>query len=112
MPSVARLGDPLEGMTSSEHSGHDIPHGSVPITGSVSGGCSTSVFVNGEPACIVGAITIEKDDCCGQTPGSVSVGSSSVYVDGKPLSYIGEKFPAHDGTVEISYGSPNVFCGR
>lgn len=112
MPAVARLGDPIEGTTAGEHSGHVLgPHGPEPITGSITGGCASTVFVNGEPACIVGATTDEKDACCGSTPGSVSVGNSSVIVEGSPICTTGVMFSAHNGEEQISSGSPNVFCG-
>ena len=111
MPNAARLSDSVQGITAGEHSGHRPPHSPSPITGSVSGGCSGDVFVNGLSAATVGSVTEERDACCGTGYGSVRDGSESVFVNGKAAARLGDALNAHNGTGWISGGSENVFFG-
>jgi uncharacterized Zn-binding protein involved in type VI secretion len=110
MGSVARLGDSIQGMTYGEHAGHIPPHDPSSITGSISSNCSPNVFVNGLPLARVGSVTSESD-ICDSGSGVVASGSSTVFVNGHPVSRIGDLVNPHNGTAQISSGSPNVFCG-
>ena len=65
MPGAARQGDAIQGTTAGEHNGHATPHGPLPITGTISGGCSGDVFINGQPAAYVGS-TISGDETTAQ----------------------------------------------
>lgn len=47
MPGAARLNDSIQGTTGGEHTGHVPPHGPLPISGQISGGCSGDVNING-----------------------------------------------------------------
>ena len=57
MPGAARLNDSIQGTTGGEHTGHVPPHGPLPISGQISGGCSGDVNINGQPAATVGSTT-------------------------------------------------------
>lgn len=112
MAQAARLGDSISGTTSGEHSGHSNPSCSpTAITGSIRGGCSSNVFINGQPAAMVGSTTTEKDSCCGNSSGSVAQGSGSVFINGKAAARNGDNLNAHNGTAKISSGSGNVMIG-
>ena len=111
MPGAARQGDAIQGTTSGEHNGHVTPHGPLPITGTISGGCSGDVFINGRPAAYVGSTTTENDACCGSSQGSIAQGSSSVFINGKPAARIGDALAAHNGTGAVSAGSGDVLIG-
>lgn len=108
MPGVSRLNDSIAGTTSGEHSGHIYPHFPSPISGYISGGCSSNVFVNSSPVATVGSITKEVDACCGSSSGTVAVGSSTVFVNGKGVARIGDALNPHNGTASITGGSSNV----
>lgn len=95
MPGAARQGDAIQGTTAGEHNGHATPHGPLPITGTISGGCSGDVFINGQPAAYVGSTTTENDACCGSSQGSIAQGSGSVFINGKPAARIGDALAAH-----------------
>ena len=87
------------------------PARSLPITGTISGGCSGDVFINGRPAAYVGSTTTENDACCGSSQGSIAQGSSSVFINGKPAARIGDTLAAHNGTGAVSDGSGDVLIG-
>lgn len=108
MASAARLGDSISGTTSGEHFGHLVPHPPGKITGTISGNCSSKVFINGIPAAFVGSATDEHDDCCPGGSGTVATGSSKVFIQGKPAARVGDKINPHNGTANISSGSSNV----
>lgn len=110
MPAVARLNDTIFGNDMGEHSGHIPPHAPADITGNIDGAVSGNVFINGIPAATVGSTTIEYDDCCGSSPGSVAEGSGTVFVNGKPLARVGDALAPHVGVANITGGSPNVFA--
>ena len=111
MPGAARQGDAIQGTTAGEHNGHATPHGPLPITGTISGGCSGDVFINGRPAAYVGSTTTENNACCGSSQGSIAQGSSSVFINGKPAARIGDTLAAHNGTGAVSAGSGDVLIG-
>lgn len=111
MPQAARLGDLIQGMTAGEHSGHIDAHAPLPITGTISGGCSADVFINGQPAATVGSVTAEHDACCGSSQGSVAVGSASVFINGKPAARKRDALAAHNGSGAVSSGSDDVLIG-
>ena len=110
MPAVARLTDAIQGTTSGEHTGHLTPHPPLPITGAISANCSPNVFCNGLPVAFVDSITTENDACCGSSKGAVAVGSSTVFVNNKPIARLGDALSPHNGTANISGGSSNVFA--
>lgn len=111
MPQAARQGDKIQGTTAGEHSGHIDAHSPLPISGEISGGCSPNVFINGQPAAIVGSITTERDGCCGSSTGNVAVGSSSVFINGRPAARLGDALNPHNGSGSISSGSDDVLIG-
>ena len=113
MPAAARITDSITGTTAGEHSGHtdDDSHGALPITGTISAGCSGDVFINGLAAAYAGSVTTEKDDCCGSSSGSVAEGSGTVFINGNPAARLGDALNAHNGTGSISSGSSDVFIG-
>lgn len=110
MPSVSRLGDGIIGVTSGEHSGHSSPHSPSTLTGNIAGACSSNVLTNNYPTATIGSVTEEHDSCCGTAYGSISGGSSRVYVNGIPIARSGDSVSPHNGTANISGGSPNVFA--
>lgn len=112
MPAVARLDDPIEGMTAGEHSGHTMPsHSPCEITGKIDGNCSPNVFVNGKPVAFVSSTTEEFDCCCAGGSGVVSSGSSTVFVNGNAVARVDDDITPHNGTAKITGGSDNVFAG-
>lgn len=95
MPAVARKGDA------------DITHCSTPYRL----GCSPDVFVNGI------AVSRQGDNNTSHLlPGSpcpshsapISVGSTSVFINGKGCGRVGD---AITGCTNVAQGSPNVFAG-
>ena len=112
MAEAARLGDEVFGMTGGEHSGHTKnPHPPMQLTGNISDGCSSNVFINGKPAATVGSNTTEYDGCCGTNRGAVGAGSSSVFINGKPAARVGDKVNVHSGHGIVNSGSGNVYIG-
>lgn len=109
MPGVSRLGDSVTG-SAPEHQGHVPPHGTVGISGSISGGCSANVRCNGIAVAHVGSTTTENDSCCGSSSGAVGAGSPTVFVNGSPVARNGDKVNPHAGSVNISSGSANVIA--
>lgn len=107
--SIARLGDRIEGMTENEHSEHYTnPHGPLKITGTISGGCSDSVFIGGVPVALEGSITEEHDDCCGTSYGKVGTTNATIFAKGIPVALVGSPIIAHNGTAKIVSGSDIV----
>ena len=137
MPSVARVNDSIQGMTTADHHFHyeqncywvneydnegnvigqsyvcDPPHivydPPVPITGTISSG-SNNVFINGQKAAFRGSSTNESD-AYDTGAGSVSGGSDSVFVNGMPIARIGDGVTTHNGTGTVTGGSSTVFAG-
>ncbi len=94
MPFITRLGDTCTG------------HGSFPPRASIE--ASTDVIVNGKGAVREGdawAVHCSGKSCHG---GSVSAGSSSVFVNGIPVARIGD--PLDCGS-SVATGSGNVSAG-
>jgi uncharacterized Zn-binding protein involved in type VI secretion len=85
---------------------HTCPavNGTVPhVGGPLLPGGNTSVLIGGLIASIVG------DSCvCAGPPDSLSVGSSSVFIAGKPAVRMGDS-TAHGGVVVV--GCPTVIIG-
>ncbi|MNB98290.1 PAAR motif protein [compost metagenome] len=97
------------------------------ITGNVN--ASSNVYINGSPAVTVGDSTTEQwtadpapyahnggtitsisPGTSGSGSGTVTIGSSNVFVNGKPLAYEGSTVTTHLGnTTTIAEGSNNVF---
>ena len=99
MPAVTRLGDSC--------TGHDC----FPARTSTSG--SPNVFVNGIPAHREGDswdvhTCTHPDTPHGSHGGSLSSGSSTVYVNGQQLGRVGD--PVSCGST-VAAGSDNVFAG-
>lgn len=111
MPGAARKGDPVEGTTAGEHTGHVPPHGPEPFTGEISGACSETVRINGQPAAVAGSTTTERDGCCGSSEGAVKIGNGTVRINGKAAARTGDALAAHSGAGAISGGSGNVRIG-
>lgn len=111
MPGAARLNDSIQGTTAGEHTGHVSPHGPLPISGQISGGCSGDVNINGQPAATVGSTTMELNACCGSNSGAVAAGSGSVFINGKPAARLGDALAPHSGIGAISSGSSDVLIG-
>lgn len=112
MAQAARLGDAISGTTSGEHSGHTEPCSASAISGSINGGCSADVFINGKSAATVGSTTLEKDSCCGSAYGNIASGSGSVFINGKAAARNGDALNAHSGTALIVSGSNDVLIGE
>ena len=110
MPAAARMGDPVIGMTTGEHSGHTTPHLPMEFRGMVNQG-SPDVFINGIPAARQGDQTLERDNCCGFSYGSVKIGSGSVLINGRPAARQGDPLNAHNGEGSIAGGSGDVIIG-
>lgn len=107
---VARLNDYISGTTSGEHSGHtESPHSSSAITGSINGGCVSSVLVNNKPIAVLGSTTVEYDSCCGTSSGKVANTSTTVFANKKGVARTTDKIQPHNGTAKIVGCSPNVF---
>lgn len=85
-------------------------HDSTTFTGTISGGCSDKVFINGKKAAYVGSTTSESDSLCSGS-GSVSSGSSKVFIDGQPAARLGDSVKGHKGTGTITSGSSTVIFG-
>lgn len=111
MAQAARLGDAVTGTTAGEHSGHVPPHSPEQFSGEISGGCSGNVFINGIPAAVAGSVTTERDGCCGSSNGKVAVGSSLVFINGKPAVRMGDALAPHSGSGNIISGSGDVLIG-
>ncbi len=111
MPQAARLNDRVDGVTGGEHCGHVPPHGPLPFTGEISGGCSPNVRTNGLPAAIAGSVTTERDGCCGSGAGTVAGGSGTVFVNGRPAARTGDALAPHSGAGAVTGGSGSVRIG-
>lgn len=112
MPQAARLGDAIQGTTAGEHSGHKDSHGPLPITGTISGGCSADVLINGCGAAVAGSVTTERDACCGSSQGTVATGSTTVFINGKPAARQGDVLAVHSGAGTVASGSGDVLIGE
>lgn len=99
MPAVVRDGDSLS-------TGHLCD--TVTTLGGANQG---TVYVNGELAAVVGAPTVTHDILAGAVcvphVAALNAGSSTVFVEGKPLGRVGD---SADAGAMIS-GSPDVFAG-
>lgn len=110
MPAAARKTDTVAGITAGEHSGHTEPHTPAPFSGEITGGSGT-VRINGLAAATVGSPTIERDGCCGASPGSVAAGSATVRIGGKAAARKGDALAAHSGAGTVTGGSATVRIG-
>jgi len=99
MPAVVRIGDSLS-------TGHGCS-ASTTLASANQG----SVFVNGILAAVVGAATVPHpfppDPPCAPHVANLNAGSSSVFVEGKPLGRVGDSADAG----AMTSGSPNVSAG-
>lgn len=123
MPAVARLGDKTKGRTTGEHHGHYINgspvHGSGTLNGTISGGCSDFVFIDGKPCSVVGS-TISETDNCGSGTGKTSQASSFVFIQSwykgritrAAIPRVGDATSPHNGSANIITGSPTVFIDK
>jgi uncharacterized Zn-binding protein involved in type VI secretion len=73
-----------------------LPH---PFAGTITGGCSTDVYIDGQPAAVVGSTATNKpahipQGGSFQTPptnsGTVAMGSTSVFINNKAAARIGD----------------------
>ena len=95
MPAVARQGD------------MNVPHCSYHTMQGASG----DVFANGLGVCRIGDSTtvhLTYGKKCGAHRAPVSSGSSSVFVNGRPVACVGSNLTL---CTFIAQGSPNVFAG-
>lgn len=111
MAKAARLNDPVAGVTAGEHNGHSPPHGSLEFVGEISGGCAEGVYINGEPAAIVGSQTTERDGCCGSSNGVIAASSATVFITGRSAARLGDALRPHSGSGIITGGSADVNIG-
>lgn len=99
MPAVVRVGDSLS-----------TGHACTAVT-TLAGANQGSVYVNGILAAVVGAPTVAHPappvPPCPPHVANLNAGSSTVFVEGKPLGRIGD---SADAGAMIS-GSPDVFAG-
>jgi uncharacterized Zn-binding protein involved in type VI secretion len=73
-----------------------LPH---PFSGTITGGCSTNVYIDGQPAAVVGSTATNKpahipQGGSFQTPptnsGTVAMGSTSVLINNKAAARVGD----------------------
>lgn len=91
--AVAVLGSNIKGTS----------HSDLYLMGTISGGCSTFVTIEGKPVAIVGSTTQEWDSKDTGT-GKVSSGSNFVTIDGKPVARVGDSVTPHSGYATIADG--------
>ena len=104
MPIAAKMNDQVVGIDT-----HIVmvstPGGPVPtplpspFAGMITGGCSTSVFIDGQPAAVVGSMATNNPPHIPQggsfqnpptNSGTVQQGSTSVFIDGKPAARVND----------------------
>ena len=104
MPFAAKMNDPVVGTDN-----HIVlvvtPGGTVPtllpnpFSGTITGGCSTDVVIDGQPAAVVGSTATNNPPHVPQggnfqTPptnsGSVLRGSTKVFINGKPAARVND----------------------
>jgi uncharacterized Zn-binding protein involved in type VI secretion len=102
MPFAAKLNDQVVGtdthvilvVTPGGTVPTPVPH---PFSGTITGGCSTNVFIDGQPAAVVGSAATNNPPHAPQggsfqTPptnaGTVFQGSTSVFINGKPAARV------------------------
>lgn len=117
MAGIARLNDTIAGSFSGEHGGHYAPitgapiHPSGSISGTVSGGCSSKVFIKGVPIALQGSTTSEQDACTNGS-GAVSGGSSKIFENGTPVARLNDAVTPHTtGDAHITSASSKVLEG-
>lgn len=149
MPGVARLNDSISGTTASNYCCTNITrdswqvcvewdengncirwetrygsyycnrYSSTSITGQITSNVSNNVYVNGRPVAFVGSVTSEQASTCaypnyspgpGSGNGTISGGSSKIFVNGKRLARQGDAVTPHSGTATITTGSSNVIA--
>lgn len=73
------------------------------LGGPIMGPATTKVLINNQPVALVG------DLCqCSGPPAQIAMGSSSVFIEGKPVARVGDS-TSHGG--QILNGSLNVIIG-
>ena len=112
MAGIVTLGDTILGETTGEHHGHvddegNPLHEAGVLTGTITGNCSSNVFINGKPVAYLGSTTTEEDNC-GEGVGVLSIGYDKVLVNGNPVARLGDSTEPHDGTAVITSASSNV----
>lgn len=94
MPAAARLNDP------------DTSDGAI------SSKVATSVFINGQPAAVVGSM--DRDHAPygkphpPHVPNPITSGSSTVFIEGQPAARAGDPFACGH---KVASGSPDVIIG-
>ena len=111
MPKAVFIGHKIQGMTTGEHEGHGTPHPPSVITGNTTSG-APHVFIGGIPMCRIGDTTVENDNCDTNQVGHIAEGSSSVFINGIAVAWLGSKINPHNGTAEVIEGCDYVFIGR
>src|SRR4051812_43823521 len=103
MPAAARLGDKAQ-VDADAHGCPACPHPGVgPIVTA-----STDVFVNDKGAARQDDVGIHAV-CCGPNNFTISKGSPTVYVNGKPFARMNDKAKHCGGNGPIIEGSPDVY---
>lgn len=124
MSNAARVGDSITGMTTGNHHCWQEPiydefnniigyetvcSPPAVITGTITSGAS-NVYINTQKAAFVGSITSEMD-AYDTGVGVISGGSTKVYINGNRAARKDDMVTPHNGTANVSSGSPNVFIG-
>jgi len=105
MPVAAKMGDPVIGndthIVMVPSPGGPVPTPTpLPFSGSIRGGCSTDVLIEGKPAATAGSIAMNEPPHVApngpfQVPptnqGTIIGGSATVLINGKPAARAGDK---------------------
>jgi uncharacterized Zn-binding protein involved in type VI secretion len=128
--AAAKLGDQVTGtdvhIVMVPSPGGPVPTPtSLPFSGKIAQGCSTSVLIAGKPAATAGSVAVNLPPHVPPAPGTFSKppdnrgtiigGSPSVLIGGKPAARVGDRVltcadpvPAPNGTIQ---GGGNVHIG-
>ena len=104
MPAAAKMGDKVIGTDTHilmvPSPGGPVPTPtSLPFSGTITGGCSTDVLIEGKPAAVVGSSATNTPPHIAPSPfqvpptnqGTVIAGSTSVMINNKPAARSGDK---------------------
>jgi Uncharacterized conserved protein len=120
MANIAKVGDNINSKTVSghcyivEYDENDNPYNSYyncSISGKISNaGSNSKVYINGVLVATKGASTNESDDMHSNQSGTITTGSSKVFINGVPVARTGDIVNLHNGeTTVISNTNSKVF---